>query len=153
MNILHLPWLELAIANTGLGSLCVSRIRDPDHAYRWGLALHRHILCCAVLAWLAFYVSMPPDSLARWSVQSAVMGRQIFALDELNAPTLADSRAVAFPGRTFDRADIHAAVFVRMVAGSRDNPSPHIQLQGAVDFDCLAGVIDRAAIFGVAQSP
>ncbi len=37
MNLLHLPWLELAIAITLFGLLFVSRLRNPNRAYQWGL--------------------------------------------------------------------------------------------------------------------
>ena len=40
MNLLHLPWLELAIAIPLVGSPFVSRLRDPDRACRWGLVVH-----------------------------------------------------------------------------------------------------------------
>ena len=67
MNLLHLPWLELAIAITLLGSPCVSRVRNPDRAYRWSVAIIGASFGCTVLAWLAFYVGVPPESLARFS--------------------------------------------------------------------------------------
>jgi NADH-quinone oxidoreductase subunit M len=88
MNLLHLPLLELAIAITLLGSPCVNRVRNPERAYRWGVAVIGASFGCTVLAWLAFYVGTPPELLARYSIQPALFGRQIFALDELNAPIL-----------------------------------------------------------------
>ena len=88
MNLLHLPWLELAISITLLGSPCISRVRNPDRAYRWSVAIIGASFGCAVLAWLAFYVGMPPESLARFSIQPTLFGRQVFLLDELNAPIL-----------------------------------------------------------------
>jgi NADH-quinone oxidoreductase subunit M len=88
MNLLHLPWLELAIAITLIGSPSVSRVRNPDRAYGWSVAFIGASFCCTALAWLAFYVGVSPDSLARFSIQPALFGRQIFVLDELNAPIL-----------------------------------------------------------------
>ncbi len=88
MNVLHLPWLELAIAITLLGSPCISWVRNPDRAYRWSVTIIGASFGCTVLAWLAFYVGTPPESLARYSIQPAFFGRQIFVLDELNAPIL-----------------------------------------------------------------
>ena len=67
MNLLHLPLLELAIAITLLGSPCVSGVRNPERAYRWGVAIIGASFGCTVLAWLAFYVGVPPESLARFS--------------------------------------------------------------------------------------
>ena len=86
MNLLHLPWLELAFAVTLLGSLCVSHVRNPDRVYRWSVVLIGGSFGCTVLAWLAFYVGVPPESLSRLSIQPTLFGRQIFLLDELSAP-------------------------------------------------------------------
>ena len=88
MNVLHLPWLELAITVTLLGSPCISRVRNPDRAYRWSVVFVVASFGCTVLAWLAFYVGVPPESLVRFSIQPTLFGQQIFVLDELNAPIL-----------------------------------------------------------------
>ena len=88
MNVLHLPWLELAVAISLIGPPCLSALRHPDHIYRWSVALIGATFGCTALAWLAFYVDVPPNSLVRWSIQPALFGRQIFGLDELNAPLL-----------------------------------------------------------------
>ena len=86
MNILALPWLELAIALTAIGSPIVSRIHNLWRVYRLSVAFIAAAFGCTVLAWLGFYVGVPADELARYSVQTTVFGRQIFVLDELNAP-------------------------------------------------------------------
>ncbi len=153
MNLLHLPWLELAIAITLIGPPCVSRLRNPDRVYRWSVALIGATFGCTVLAWLAFYVDVPPESLARWSIQPALFGRQIFGLDELNAPLLPTVASPALPGGPVDLADVHAAVLVLLVDGRRDDPPAEIQLQGTVDLDRPAGDLDRAAVRGTAQPP
>jgi NADH-quinone oxidoreductase subunit M len=88
MNVLHLPWLELAIAMTLIGPPCLSRLRNPERVYRWSVVLIGATFACTVMAWLAFYVEVPPESLLRLSIQPALFGRQIFVLDELNAPLL-----------------------------------------------------------------
>ncbi|MBV8676433.1 MAG: hypothetical protein JO355_04590, partial [Planctomycetaceae bacterium] len=54
MNLLHLPWLELAIAVGLIGSPLVSRLRDPGRAFRWGLTFTGTSFGCAFLAWLTF---------------------------------------------------------------------------------------------------
>ena len=54
MNVLEIPWLELAILVALVGSPLVSRLRDPDRAYRWGLAFTGLSFACSVLAWLSF---------------------------------------------------------------------------------------------------
>ena len=86
MNLLNLPWLELAIALALVGSPAVSRLRDPHRASRWGVTLTGLSFGCAFLAWLSFYVGTPLEPMLKWSIQPALFGRQIFALDELNAP-------------------------------------------------------------------
>jgi NADH-quinone oxidoreductase subunit M len=88
MNLLHQPWLELAVVITLLGSFGVSRVRHPERVYGWSVAFIGASFGCTVLAWLAFYVGVPAESLARRSVQPHLFGRQIFVLDELNAPIL-----------------------------------------------------------------
>ena len=86
MNLLHLPWLELAIAAALIGSPSVGRLKDPARAYRWGLAFTGTSFACAFMSWLAFYVGTPPALVARWSVQPYFFGRQVLSLDVLNAP-------------------------------------------------------------------
>jgi NADH-quinone oxidoreductase subunit M len=88
MNPLHLPWLDLAIAVTTIGFPCLSRMHNPDRIYRFSLAFTVTAFACTVLAWLAFYTGVPAELLARFSVQPALFGRQIFVVDELNAPLL-----------------------------------------------------------------
>ncbi len=41
---------------------------------------------CTFLAWLDFYLGVPPDAAPRFSIQPRWFGRQVFALDELSAP-------------------------------------------------------------------
>ncbi len=86
MNPLHLPWLEFAIAAALIGSSWVSRLREPNRAYRWGLAFTGTSFTCTVLAWLAFYVGVPSEVTERWSVQHYLIGRSVFSVDELTAP-------------------------------------------------------------------
>jgi NADH-quinone oxidoreductase subunit M len=86
MNVLYLPWLELAIVIALIGSPIVSRRREPFLAHRWGLAFIGLSFACSFLAWLAFYVGVTPEQSLPWSPQPALFGRQIFSLDELSAP-------------------------------------------------------------------
>jgi NADH-quinone oxidoreductase subunit M len=88
MNILNLPWLELAFAIALVGAPSISRLRDPERAYRWGLAFTGLSFVCAFLAWLAFHLGVPAEQLNRYSVQPRLFGRQVFALDELSAPLI-----------------------------------------------------------------
>jgi NADH-quinone oxidoreductase subunit M len=86
MNLLNLPWLEIAITLTLVGFPGVSRVRNPERTYHLSMAFIGAAFACTVLAWLAFYVGVPDEEIARYSIQTALFGRQIFALDELNAP-------------------------------------------------------------------
>ncbi|AGA29210.1 proton-conducting transporter transmembrane domain-containing protein [Singulisphaera acidiphila] len=88
MNILHLPWLELAIALTLIGSPFVSRLRNPNRAYQWGLFFTGFSFACTLLAWLAFYGGVTPEMLRRWSIQPTLFGRQVLGMDELSAPLI-----------------------------------------------------------------
>src|SRR4051812_22860987 len=86
MNLVHLPWLELSMVITLVGSACVSRMRDPDRASLWGRSFTGVAFACTLLAWLAFYLRVPPELVGRWSVQPYLFGRTVFGLDQLNAP-------------------------------------------------------------------
>jgi NADH-quinone oxidoreductase subunit M len=86
MNLLNLPWLEFAIALTFVGFPGVSRVRNPERMYRLSMVFIGSAFACTVLAWLGFYLGVPREEVARYSVQPVLFGRQIFELDELNAP-------------------------------------------------------------------
>jgi NADH-quinone oxidoreductase subunit M len=94
VNLLHLPWLEVSITLALIGSLIVSRFQNPNRAYACGLAFTGAVFACTVLAWLSFYLGVPPSVLSPtegekgllWSVQAEVFGRQILVMDELNSP-------------------------------------------------------------------
>ena len=60
----------------------MSRFRDPDRAYRWGLFFTGTSFACAFLAWLAFYLGRP----ARGASASRYNLRPLLGLDELSAP-------------------------------------------------------------------
>src|SRR5580704_13847053 len=86
MKFLSMPWLELAIFVTLVGSLFVSFLRDPNLAYRWALTFMGTSFVAAFMAWLAFYLETPPEMIRQASPQKSLFGRQILGLDELSAP-------------------------------------------------------------------
>jgi NADH-quinone oxidoreductase subunit M len=90
MNLIPLPvfWLELAIAVALLGALCVSPLRSPLRAWRWGLAFTAAALACAVLACLGYYLGRANGVEPDRGVHADVLGRQLLRIDELNAPLL-----------------------------------------------------------------
>jgi NADH-quinone oxidoreductase subunit M len=90
MNLtpLPLPWLELAVAVALLGALCVSPMRDPLRAWRWGLAFTAATLACTVLACLGYYLCRANGVQADGGVHADLLGRELLRVDELNAPLL-----------------------------------------------------------------
>ncbi len=91
MNLSDLPWLDASIALMLAGALCVSQVRHPVRAYRWGRAFTGAACACAVVACLSYYLNdylgRPPGAAAS-GLQDWLFGRQVFALDALNAPLL-----------------------------------------------------------------
>ena len=127
-------------------------MRNPDRVYPLSVALIGGSFGCTVLAWLAFYLGVTPESLSRWSVQPILFGRQIFVLDELSAP-IVPTIVLLHLLTAVDLADVHQAVFFLVVNGEGNDPSGNLQLQGTVDFGRLADGFDSAAFFGITQPP
>jgi len=86
MNLLRLPWIELAIVIACVGSAFISLLRDPNRAHRWGILFMGVSFLCTFLGWLGFYEGVPPEVAPAFSIQHRLFGREIFALDELSAP-------------------------------------------------------------------
>ena len=86
MNALQIPWLELAIGIAIIGSVSVAQIREPNRAYHWGLAFTGLSFACTLLAALAYDQGTSAESIAPYSLQTQLFGRQLFRLDELSAP-------------------------------------------------------------------
>ena len=86
MNPPLMPWLELAIAIAVVGSPFIILLRDPNRAHRWGLVFMGASFACTFMAWLTFFEGVDPSASPKYSVQQRVFGRQVLALDELNAP-------------------------------------------------------------------
>lgn len=88
MNELHLPWIEIAILLPLLGAAWVSRFRDP-------LVALGHTLVVSTLALLAsaaevhdFYSLHAFQAQDAWHLMTRLIGRELFAIDELSAPLL-----------------------------------------------------------------
>ena len=56
MTALGVPWIELAIATTLIGSLWISQVRQPSRAARLGLFFTGLAFAFTFLAWLEFYL-------------------------------------------------------------------------------------------------
>jgi NADH-quinone oxidoreductase subunit M len=85
MSEWEVPWLELAIVVPLLGSLSVSRFRNPVRAFHWGLAFTAITLACAILAGLGFFLD-PPAAEGCWSAQPYLFAQDLFSIDEFSAP-------------------------------------------------------------------
>ena len=85
MNVLSLPWLELAVAVAVLGALRVSLLRHPPTAAWWCVAFAAAAFGCAFLAWLGFYLGFPADP-QNVGLLPYLTGRHVLELDELSAP-------------------------------------------------------------------
>src|SRR5262249_48127682 len=81
-------WLEASIAVALAGALCVSRLRDPLRAWRWGLVFTGATFGCTLLACLGFYLCTAGEVDAGGSLQADLFGRRFLGVDELNAPLL-----------------------------------------------------------------
>jgi len=81
-------WLECSILLAMFGGLCVSPIRNPLRAWRWGLVLTGGTFFCTLLACTVFYLRVPNTAETTASLQTSVLGRQFLNVDELNAPLL-----------------------------------------------------------------
>src|SRR6266540_2658895 len=71
ITIWNLPWLEIALVVSLIGSLWVNRFRDPFRAFLWGLVFTGAVLACTLLAWVGFVLGPPGGGIA-WSAQRAL---------------------------------------------------------------------------------
>src|SRR5262245_18996349 len=86
MSILSLPWLEYAIGISLLGALVITRVKQPERAYRLGVAFTATATLFSTLACLAFYEDRAPGDAAIGSVPPYLFGRTSFRMDGLSAP-------------------------------------------------------------------
>jgi NADH-quinone oxidoreductase subunit M len=86
MNELHFPWIEAAILLPLLGAAWVVRLRDPVKAHRHSLSFTTLTFLAAILASQDFYSLHIFRAEDAWHLMSRVLGRELFAIDELNAP-------------------------------------------------------------------
>ncbi len=86
MNILHLPWIEVAVGLALAGFVVTSFLRDPIRAHRTGMVFTGLVFACTFFAWLAEYADVPAEALRARSLQPSIFGSMMFWLDELSAP-------------------------------------------------------------------
>lgn len=88
MSPLHFPWLETATLIPLLAAAVVSRLRDPDRARKWCVAVAGITLACTIGAWIDF----------AWPAAAEDVGPRMFpwpgnssgwiSIDSLSAPLL-----------------------------------------------------------------
>ena len=88
MNLLHLPWLELAVFSPLIGASWVLFRRDSDQARRYSLVFAAATLLFAVGAWIDFESLRTEDARDSWSPLAFLFHRNVFIIDELSAPLL-----------------------------------------------------------------
>lgn len=88
MNLLLLPWLEIAIGLALLGALCVSRWRNPQRAAQWALTFTGLVFVCTVLTALGFYFYVPSEVTESGVLQASFFARPPLQVDELSAPLI-----------------------------------------------------------------
>jgi NADH-quinone oxidoreductase subunit M len=86
MNLLRLPWRDLAGFSPLIGAVWVLFRRDPDQARRHGLVFAAATLVFAVGAWVDFESRRGLDARDAWGPLAYLFQREIFMVDELSAP-------------------------------------------------------------------
>jgi NADH-quinone oxidoreductase subunit M len=85
---LHLPWLELCVLIPLVGSLWVSRYREPAVARYHALAFALVTLALATGAWVDFIVMRVSEAGDRFHLSTLLFQRELLKLDEISAPLL-----------------------------------------------------------------
>jgi len=85
---LHLPWIELAVFASLLGAVFAARGRDPDVSRQWALVFSGVALALILAGWHDFITPATEGSYRLKSLAEVVLGRELLAIDEVNAPLL-----------------------------------------------------------------
>lgn len=88
MNLLHLPWVELAIVVPICSAIWVATARDPDVARRRSLIACGIALACVLVGWFDYAALDGQNSEHRLSLFAPLSGQSPFALDRMSAPLL-----------------------------------------------------------------
>ncbi len=88
MNELHFPWVELAILLPLIGAMWVMRLRDSSQAHWHSLFVSSLAFVATLLEAQDFYSLHIFRAEDKWHLMSRVIGRELFAIDELNAPLI-----------------------------------------------------------------
>lgn len=85
MNLLHAPWLELAILISLLGGIWISQVREAQRAAVMGLIFTGAVLVCSILASMGVYLNLGGETFPE-NMQTRFLGKSVIALDEVSAP-------------------------------------------------------------------
>jgi len=96
MNVLRLPWLELAVFIPLFGAIWVRFRSDSDQARRHSLVFAGLTLLCTVGAWIDFESLQTNNARDSWSPLAYFFGRDVVFVDELSAPLLSLSALLYF---------------------------------------------------------
>jgi NADH-quinone oxidoreductase subunit M len=88
MSVLHLPWLELAIALPLMGAIWTYRSRDPDIARQRSLMVCGLTLVCTLGAWVDYFTLAGGNARDPWDLASALHAPPLISIDSLSAPLL-----------------------------------------------------------------
>lgn len=85
---LHFPWLELAIVAPLLGGIATAVARNPEDAWRRGLASCGATLLFTLGAWQDFRSLHVFEATDRMPLAEVLFGQDVIVIDELSAPLL-----------------------------------------------------------------
>lgn len=88
MPELHLPWMELSILFPVLGAIFVARIKDSAISRNVCLVACSLTLVFAIGEWIDFASLHTFEAHDHWDIVEFVFHKDIFVIDELNAPLL-----------------------------------------------------------------
>jgi NADH-quinone oxidoreductase subunit M len=81
---LHLPWLEAAVLLPLIGTVCLSRQRDPERARHWCLFFAVAAFCCVFGGWLDFETLGAEQADDGWHLLSPLFQDPVLVIDELS---------------------------------------------------------------------
>ncbi|MCC9603262.1 oxidoreductase [Stieleria sp. JC731] len=88
MTELHLPWLELSVLMPIIGAIVIARLRSANHSRLLCLAICSITLLLTLGEWIDFIGLRSFEAHDHWDVLQLMFHKQIFVIDELNAPLL-----------------------------------------------------------------
>lgn len=88
MQELHLPWLEISVLIPLVGAIYIGLLKNRNAAYRQCVALCGLTFLFALGEWIDFMTLHIFEAHDHWDLLESIFHRDIFVIDELNAPLL-----------------------------------------------------------------